>query len=62
MRTAGWAVESLLETVVFAAGAPDVTDVVVGGKHVVKDARHLAIPDVAAELSAAISAVSAPIE
>ncbi len=43
-----------METVVFAASAPDVTDVVVDGRAVVADRRHLRI-DVGAELRAAIS-------
>ncbi len=50
--TAGHAVESA----VFAAGAADVRDVMVGGRVIVRDRVHLEI-DVAAELSAAIGAV-----
>jgi formiminoglutamate deiminase len=42
---------------VAAASAADVTDVVVGGRHVVRDRRHHAM-DVAAELRAAIVAVA----
>ncbi|WP_232819198.1 formimidoylglutamate deiminase [Homoserinimonas sp. OAct 916] len=59
VRTAGWAPQSLLETVVFAAGAGDVTDVVVGGTPVVASGVHLAIPNLGAELTAAIAAVGA---
>ncbi len=52
-RTAG-ADPALAATVVFAATAADVDQVVVGGKPVVSGGTHLAIPDVAAELTAAI--------
>ena len=43
-----------LESVVFAAAAADVRDVIVGGRFVVRDGVHLAL-DVAAELRAAIA-------
>lgn len=39
---------------VFALSAADVTDVVVAGRPVVRDGHHLTIPDVGAELAAAI--------
>jgi formiminoglutamate deiminase len=52
VRTAGG--DATVETVVFAASAPDVTDVVVDGRAVVADRRHLRI-DVGADLRAAIS-------
>jgi cytosine/adenosine deaminase-related metal-dependent hydrolase len=43
-----------VENIVFAAGAGDVTDVVVDGRTVVEDRRHLRVPDVAAELASTI--------
>jgi formiminoglutamate deiminase len=55
-RTAG-SDPSLAATAVFAASAADVDTVVVGGRIVVKDGRHLLVPDVAQELAAAIAAV-----
>ncbi|MEU4606791.1 formimidoylglutamate deiminase [Kribbella sp. NPDC023972] len=56
VRTAGtgWTVE----TAVFAASAADVTDVVVGGRQMVAEGKHVKL-DVASELSAAIVAVTA---
>jgi cytosine/adenosine deaminase-related metal-dependent hydrolase len=51
VRTAGTSPEQL----VFAAGAADVTDVVVGGKVVVADRRHLELGDVGALLQRAIA-------
>jgi cytosine/adenosine deaminase-related metal-dependent hydrolase len=42
---------------VFAATAADVSDVIVGGRHIVSGGRHLSM-DVAAELDAAIAAVT----
>lgn len=57
VRLAGATPPSLLEHVVFAAGAPDVTDVVVSGRHVVADGRHQLVDDVAGELAAAIGDV-----
>ena len=42
---------------VFAAGAADVTDVVIDGRPVVVDRAHVDIPDVGAALGAAIEAV-----
>jgi len=48
---------ALASTAVFAAGAPDVDTVVVGGRRIVEDGNHLAVPDVAGELAAAIAAV-----
>jgi formiminoglutamate deiminase len=53
IRTAGGG--ATVENVVFAAAAPDVTDVVVDGRAVVVDRRHVTVPDVEAELTAAIS-------
>ena len=43
--------------IVFAASAADVRHVVASGKLIVRDGRHLGIPDVAAALSTAIAAV-----
>src|SRR5690606_24845348 len=45
-----------LAAAMFAATAADVTDVIVGGVHVVRDGRHVSI-DVAGELDAAIREV-----
>lgn len=45
-----------VESLVFAAGAADVTDVVVGGRRVVGEGAHLSL-DVAGELRSAITAV-----
>ena len=52
VRTAG--AGATVENIVFAAGAGDVTDVVVDGRTVVEDRRHLRVPDVAAELASTI--------
>jgi formiminoglutamate deiminase len=52
MRTAGGG--ATVETVVFAASAADVTDVVVDGRVVVTDRRHVRV-DAAAELSSTIA-------
>jgi formiminoglutamate deiminase len=59
VRLAGAQPETLLESVVFAATATDVTDVIVGGRHVVADGRHLLVDDVPAALDAAVEAVLA---
>jgi len=56
-RTAGASPETALESVIFAATAADVTDVVIGGRDVVRDGRHQLLGDVPAQLSAAIAAV-----
>lgn len=53
VRTAGGG--ATVENVVFAAGASDVTDVVVDGRAVVTAGRHLVVEDVGAELSSAIT-------
>lgn len=53
-RLAGAGDEHLLPAVVFAATAGDVTDVVVGGRMIVRDGRHVSV-DVAAALSAAVA-------
>lgn len=52
VRTAG--AGATVENVVFAAGAGDVTDVVVDGRAVVADRQHLTVDDTAAELASAI--------
>jgi formiminoglutamate deiminase len=59
VRTAGSSPEAALETVVFAAGAADITDVLVDGHPVVVDRHHVRLA-VAAELDASISAVMCP--
>ena len=53
IRTAGGG--ATVENVVFAAAAPDVTDVVVDGRAVVVDGKHVTVPDVEAELASAIA-------
>ncbi|MBK1785964.1 formimidoylglutamate deiminase [Prauserella cavernicola] len=55
VRTAGGG--ATVENVVFAASAADVTDVVVGGRTVVADRRHVTIEDPAGELASAIREV-----
>lgn len=55
-RTAGGGATA--ETVVFAASAADVTDVVVDGTVVVKDREHVRLGDVGAALQSAIDAVT----
>ncbi|SDY76776.1 formiminoglutamate deiminase [Geodermatophilus africanus] len=57
VRLAGARPATLLESVVFAGGAPDVREVVVGGRRVVADGRHTAVDDVPAALDSAIAAV-----
>ena len=54
VRTAGARDADAIEATVFAASAGDVTDVVVDGRQIVTDGRHVEI-DVAAELHAAIT-------
>jgi len=56
-RLAGVDAVSLAAFVVFAASASDVSSVVVGGRQVVGDGRHLGVPEVASELAAAIAAL-----
>ena len=58
-RLAGAAEATALESVIFAGTAADVRDVVVGGRDVVRDGRHLLV-DVTAELAAAIGPLSSP--
>jgi formiminoglutamate deiminase len=56
-RLAGAAADTVLESVIFAATAADVRHVVIGGREVVRDGRHLLVADVPAALSAAVRAV-----
>ena len=56
-RLAGASVATALPSVIFAATAADVRHVVISGRDVVRDGRHLLIDDVPAALSAAISAL-----
>jgi formiminoglutamate deiminase len=53
VRLAGTPVENAVESVVFAAGAGDVRDVMVGGGWIVRDGAHLSL-DVPAHLRAAL--------
>jgi formiminoglutamate deiminase len=55
-RLAGAAPDHLVEGAVFAAGAGDVRDVMVGGRWVVRDGRHVAVP-VAERLARSIDEV-----
>ncbi len=54
VRTAGTPAEGLVEAIVFAAGAGDVSDVIIDGRHVVCEGSHRYI-DVTSELSITIS-------
>jgi formiminoglutamate deiminase len=56
VRLAGTSAEHAVESVVFAAGAADVRDVLVGGRFVVREGAHLGM-EVAAELRDSISRV-----
>jgi formiminoglutamate deiminase len=56
-RTAGAPRAAALDSVIFAASAADVRSLVVGGRDVVADGRHLLVPDVPRALAAAIGAV-----
>ncbi len=58
VRTAGADAESALAAAVFAATSADIHHLVVGGRAVVRKGRHTAI-DVAAELAAAITEITA---
>jgi formiminoglutamate deiminase len=55
VRAAGY--DDPAAAVVFASTAADVTDVVVDGRPIVHDGRHLLVPDVAGELTRAVAAV-----
>jgi cytosine/adenosine deaminase-related metal-dependent hydrolase len=56
-RTAGADKATALESVIFGASAADVRHLVVGGRDIVADGRHMLIPDVPAALSGSIAAV-----
>ncbi|HTT88774.1 MAG TPA: formimidoylglutamate deiminase [Acidimicrobiales bacterium] len=58
---AGTTEEFLLEGAVFAAAPSDVTGVVVEGRPVVEDGRHLLVDDVAGALRSAIGAMALPL-
>ncbi|HEY2506435.1 MAG TPA: formimidoylglutamate deiminase [Streptosporangiaceae bacterium] len=58
-RTAGATTASALESVVFAAAAADVRYLVVGGREVVADGRHLLVADVPRALASSIAAAVA---
>ena len=53
-RLGGAVPATALESVIFAGTAADVTDVVAGGRDVVRDGRHLLVPDVPAALAKAL--------
>ncbi|KAB2342344.1 formimidoylglutamate deiminase [Actinomadura rudentiformis] len=59
VRTAGPGPQFAAETAVFAATAADVRHVVVSGREIVRDGRHLLVDDVPAALAAAIAEVTA---
>ncbi len=58
VRLAGTPADHALESLVFAASAADVREVIVGGRFVVRDGAHVGL-DVATELREAISGLSA---
>ncbi|MEV0666784.1 formimidoylglutamate deiminase [Actinomadura luteofluorescens] len=58
VRTAGAAPDHAAEAAVFAATAADVRHVVVSGRPVVRDGRHLLVEDVPAALARSIAAVT----
>ncbi|GAA0439519.1 formimidoylglutamate deiminase [Streptomyces luteireticuli] len=57
VRTAGPGPELAAETAVFAATAADVRHVVTGGRQIVRDGRHLLVPDVPRALAESIAAL-----
>ncbi len=57
VRLAGTPVDHAIESVVFAGAAADVTDVMMGGRFVVRDGRHVAL-DVSRELDTAVAGVA----
>jgi cytosine/adenosine deaminase-related metal-dependent hydrolase len=59
VRLAGIAPETAAASIVFAATAADVTNVIVGGEFVVRDGRHVRM-DVAAELRQSIAVLGEP--
>ena len=58
-RLAGAGRETLAESVIFSATTADVRHVVTAGRDVVRDGRHLLVPDVAGELNQVIGEVLA---
>jgi formiminoglutamate deiminase len=54
VRTAGAPPDALVESLVFAATASDVREVIVAGRRVVSEGRHVLVADVPAALAAAI--------
>ena len=56
VRLAGIDDDSVIESLVFAATADDVTDVVIDGEHVVRDRRHVRM-EVSSELRGAIASI-----
>jgi formiminoglutamate deiminase len=58
VRLAGAAPSHLTESIVFAASPADVRDVIVSGRPVVRDGRHLRVPDVPRALAQTIAAVT----
>ncbi len=59
VRTAGLRLDDAADGLVFGAGAPDVTDVVVDGRRIVRDRGHV-LGDVGALLAGAIDALDVP--
>jgi formiminoglutamate deiminase len=59
VRLAGARPAEAVDHLVFAAGAADVTSVVVGGRQVVRDGHHLLVGDVGQALAQAIAALDA---
>jgi formiminoglutamate deiminase len=58
IRFAGVTAGNELDAAIFGATAADVTDVVIGGRHVVRDGRHTGMGDVTGALRQAIAAVA----
>jgi cytosine/adenosine deaminase-related metal-dependent hydrolase len=56
VRTAGHDPIQAPAAALFAATAADVNDVICDGRPIVRDGRHLLVPDVAAALSEAVEA------
>jgi formiminoglutamate deiminase len=59
VRLAGWQPGTAAETVVFAATAADVRQVVVSGRDIVRNGKHLLVDDVPEALAASVGAVLA---
>ncbi|WP_428952891.1 formimidoylglutamate deiminase [Streptomyces sp. cg35] len=57
VRTAGALPRLGAETAVFAASGADVTDVIAGGRRIVRDGEHVLVGDVAGALTSAIAAL-----